>query len=250
MPELRWSVEGERYDVIPLRDIPIVVRRSFNSCETAPPGRRIACSVRHGYDQPVASESSDDPRAATFAATLAAAREGEKWAFATLWVEYAPAVNAFLRARGSREPEDITSETFIAVFDRISEFVGGEAQFRSFLFSVTYRRLVDELRLRSRRGEPLELSTENDTRSSPSAEHDALERVGDASVRRIIESLPENQRSVMALRIIADLSIEQISVILDKRPGAIKALQRRALERLRKDFPPSRTPEDHFFDGM
>lgn len=223
---------------------------------TQVPKRKLRCRavlprVRAGaaYDQSVASESNNDPRSATFAVTLAAAQSGKQWAFATLWVEYGPAVNAFLRARGSREPEDLTSEAFIAVFDRIPQFVGGEAEFRSLLFSITYRRLVDELRLRSHRGESSEWLAENDTRSSPSAEHDALERVGDASVRRIIESLPDDQRNVMALRIIADLSIEQIAEILGKRTGAIKALQRRALDRLRKGFPPSRTPDDNFFDS-
>lgn len=218
--------------------------------------RKLRCrvvlpSVRQGavYDHPVASPSNDNARESTFAATVAGARNAEQWAFATVWVEYAPAVNAFLRARGSREAEDLTSETFIAVFDRLPQFVGGEAEFRSFLFSIAYRRLVDELRLRSRRGESSEWSAGGDTRRAASAEHDALERVGDAAVRQIIESLPEDQRNVMALRIIADLSIEQISEVLDKRPGAIKALQRRALDRLRKNFPPSRTPDDNFFDG-
>lgn len=197
----------------------------------------------------MATQGDADSRATTFAAALAAAKSAEQWAFGALWVEYAPAVNAFLRARGSRESEDLTSETFIAVFDRIPHFVGGEAEFRSFVFTVAYRRLVDELRLRSRRGESSELSAANDPRISPSAENEALERVGDASVRRVIDSLPEDQRSVMALRIIADLSIDQIAVVLDKRPGAVKALQRRALDRLRKNFPQSRTPDGRVSDG-
>ena len=190
-----------------------------------------------------------DPRAATFDATLAAAQGGAQWAFATLWVEYSPAVTAFLRARGSREPEDLTSEVFIAVFERVPQFVGGEAEFRSFLFSITYRRLVDELRTRSRRGENAEWSAESDPRSSPSAEQEAIGRAGNDSVSALIDSLPDDQRSVMTLRIIADLSIDQIAEVLDKRPGAVKALQRRALDRLRKNFPQTRTPRGHSNDG-
>ena len=193
--------------------------------------------------------SNTNPRAATFDATLVAAQGGARWAFATLWVEYAPAVTAFLRARGSHEPEDLTSEVFIAVFERVPQFVGGEAEFRSFLFSITYRRLVDELRTRSRRGENLEWSAESDPRSSPSAELAAIERAGNDSVSALIDSLPDDQRSVMTLRIIADLSIDQIAEVLDKRPGAVKALQRRALDRLRKNFPQTRTPRGHSNDG-
>ncbi|MEO7348318.1 MAG: sigma-70 family RNA polymerase sigma factor [Terrimesophilobacter sp.] len=197
----------------------------------------------------MASRGSTNSKAAVFVTLLAAAQTGEQWAFATLWVEYAPAVTAFLRARGSREPDDITSEVFIAVFERLPQFVGGEAEFRSFLFSITYRRLVDEFRMRARRGESSEWTAEKDPRRSPSAEQEAFDRVADGAALALIDTLPEDQRNVLALRIIADLSIDQIATVLDKRPGAIKALQRRALERLRKNFPPSRTPDAHSNDG-
>ena len=49
---------------------------------------------------------------ASFASVLAAAQRGEPWACTHLWVEHAPAVAAFLNARGSREPEDLTSDVF------------------------------------------------------------------------------------------------------------------------------------------
>ena len=50
------------------------------------------------------------------------------------------------------EPEDLTSEVFLAVFDQLDRFRGGEAEFRTFVFTIAYRRLVDELRPRSNRG--------------------------------------------------------------------------------------------------
>jgi len=46
--------------------------------------------------------------------------------------------------------------------------------------------------------------------------------------------LPEDQRNVMVLRIVADLTVEQVAQVLGKRPGAVKALQRRALDSLRR----------------
>lgn len=183
-----------------------------------------------------------DPATQNFESKLAAAQTGAAWACTTIWVEYAPAVAAFLKARGSNEPEDLTSEVFLAVFDQLPRFEGGESEFRSFVFSIAYRRLVDELRRRSRRGEHAEWSAESDPRSSASAEDDALGRLGEASALSLLDGLPEDQRSVMILRIIADLTIEQIAVVLDKRPGAVKALQRRALEALRKKVGRGRTP--------
>lgn len=181
------------------------------------------------------------PGAQTFDAKIQAAQAGAAWACTTIWVEYAPAVAAFLTARGSREPDDLTSEVFLAVFDRLPDFVGGEAEFRSFVFSIAYRRLVDEMRARSRRPDAVEWSADTDPRSTASAEHEAVARLGDASTLRLLEALPEDQRNVMVLRIVADLTVEQVATVLDKRPGAVKALQRRALERMRKKFSPART---------
>lgn len=181
------------------------------------------------------------PGAQSFDTTLHAAQRGAAWACTTIWEEYAPAVAAFLTARGSREPDDLTSEVFLAVFDRLPSFVGGETEFRSFVFSIAYRRLVDELRMRSRRGEPVELSPEIDPRLSPSAEDDAVTRLGDSSALRLLESLPEDQRNVMVLRIVADLTVEQVAAVLGKRSGAVKALQRRALDSMRKKIAPTRT---------
>jgi RNA polymerase sigma-70 factor (ECF subfamily) len=181
------------------------------------------------------------PGAQNFETMLVAAQAGATWACTTIWVEYAPAVAAFLSARGSREPDDLTSEVFLTVFDRLPSFTGGEPDFRSFVFSIAYRRLVDELRMRSRRGEALEWSAEADPRRTASAEEAALDRLGEASALNLLTALPEDQRNVMVLRIVADLTVEQVAAVLGKRPGAVKALQRRALESMRKKFAPTRT---------
>jgi RNA polymerase sigma factor (sigma-70 family) len=197
----------------------------------------IAC----GYDCVVAVRGGVGPAAQNFEAMLASAQTGAAWACTRIWVEYAPAVAAFLKARGSREPEDLTSEVFLAVFDQLPRFDGGESAFRSFVFSIAYRRMVDELRKRARRGDHSEWSADIDPRSSASAEDVALERMGKASTLSLLDGLPEDQCNVMVLRIVADLTIEQIAAIVGKRPGAVKALQRRALDALRKKVSPGRT---------
>jgi RNA polymerase sigma-70 factor (ECF subfamily) len=178
----------------------------------------------------------------TFATVLVAAQAGASWACTQLWNDHAPAVAAFAHARGSREPDDLTSEVFLAVFDRLATFRGDPEAFRSFVFSIAYRRLVDELRQRGRRGETVELVAEDDPRRASSAEDEATLRLGEQRALALIASLPADQRDVMMLRIVADLTVEQVAVVVDKRPGAVKALQRRALERLRKKLDAPRTP--------
>ena len=182
------------------------------------------------------------PADSSFDAVLAAARAGAPWACRELWEGHAPAVAAFLTARGSREPDDLTSEVFLTVFDRLGAFRGDAAAFRSFVFSVAYRRLVDELRMRSRRGETEQLSVSSDPRRASSAEDEATARLGDAAALRLLDGLPADQRDVMVLRIVADLTVEQVAGVLGKRTGAVKALQRRALARLAKNLGETRTP--------
>lgn len=169
-----------------------------------------------------------------FETVLAAAQSGAPWASTTLWREYSPSVAGFARARGSRDADDLTSEVFLTVFEQLGTFDGTESEFRSFIFSIAYRRVVDELRQRGRRGEAIAWVPELDTRSAPSAEAAAGERASDSSVMSILDDLPVDQRNVMVLRIVSDLTVEQIAEVLDKKPGAVKALQRRALDALRK----------------
>lgn len=184
-----------------------------------------------------------------FASVLRAAQAGAGWAFTQLWNDYAPAVRAFLTARGSREPDDLTSEVFIGVFTGLSHFEGDSAGFRSFVFSIAYRRLVDEWRLRGRRGDEVELSIESDSRRASSAEDEALERLALQRTTAVLNTLVADQRDVMMLRIVADLTIEQVAAVLGKSEGAVKALQRRALVSLKKKLGPSRTPGRTFDDG-
>jgi DNA-directed RNA polymerase specialized sigma24 family protein len=59
-----------------------------------------------------------------------------------------------------------------------------------------------------------------------------LERLGADRVRELIAMLSPDQRAVLLLRIVGDLSIEQVARVVAKRPGAVKALQRRGLATL------------------
>lgn len=185
----------------------------------------------------------DGAEASSIAASdraLDAARAGEPWALTQLWVEYSPAVAAFLNARGSSEPDDVTSEVFLAAFERLPEFRGDAAAFRSFLFSIAYRRLVDELRRRERRGPSIELTADNDPRRDDGADVEVDRHLADERALRLLQSLPDEQADVMVLRFIVDLSVEQTAEVLGKKPGAVRALQFRAVARLRKKISPPR----------
>lgn len=164
---------------------------------------------------------------------LLAAQTGEPWAMRALFDTLAPRVQGYLRARGAAEPEDLTSEVFLAVLPRLGEVVGGYAGLRSFVFSVAHARLVDSFRVRSRRPASLPYEARQDDRSSPSAEDAADAGLGLDRATALLSRLPDSQRDVLVLRVLGDLTVEQVAGVLGTTEGAVKQLQRRGLLALR-----------------
>ena len=60
-------------------------------------------------------------------------------------------------------------------------------------------------------------------------EHDAMVRLGAERVAEICERLAPDQRDVLLLRLVGDLTIDQVAEVVGKTSGAVKALQRRGL---------------------
>src|SRR5512142_207160 len=140
---------------------------------------------------------------------LVAAQAGAAWAFEVIYRDLAPAVTGYLRLHGAAEPDDLASETFVGVFTGLARFQGDEAALRSWVFTIAHRRLMDDWRKRSRRPQ---LADDPDALGDVAegvggdVEDDALARVGTENVHRLCAQLPEDQRTVLLLRILADLT--------------------------------------------
>jgi RNA polymerase sigma factor (sigma-70 family) len=163
----------------------------------------------------------------------AAARSGDPDALTTVYRLMSPRVLGYLRARGVEDPEGLTSEVFLGVIPRLHELRGGADGLSTLVFSIAHARSVDEVRRRARRPRESAFDAAADPRLVPSAEsrvvsHDAARRTLDRLAR-----LSEEQRVVVALRVLGDLSVEQTAEIVGKSVGAVKQLQRRGLLALR-----------------
>jgi RNA polymerase sigma factor (sigma-70 family) len=173
---------------------------------------------------------------------LAAAQAGAAWAFEVLYRDLSPAVTGYLRLHGALDPDDLASETFLAVFRGLAGFSGDEDGLRSWVFTIAHRRLVDDWRRRSRRpqrADDVDLLPET---PGGDVEDDVLTRLGTETVHRMCAGLPADQRSVLLLRVLADLTVEQVAAVMDRSVGSVKALQRRGLRRLRAELEPAGTP--------
>ena len=170
-----------------------------------------------------------------FDSVLCAAHAGAPWALERLYQVLAPAVLGYLRVQGAADPEDLTNEVFLGVFQRIGAFSGDEDRFRSWVFTIAHSRLIDDRRRTSRRPQVVQDATDVPVdRPGGDAEQDAMERLSRRRVQALCEELVADQRDVLLLRLMAGLTVEAIAESLGKSEGAVKALQRRGLANLRK----------------
>lgn len=178
-----------------------------------------------------------------FSAILAAAQAGQPAALSSLHRSIAPAVLAYLALQGAEDPDDLTNEVLFGALSGLKRFSGEEPAWRTWVLAIAHRRMVDEWRRRSRRvpiavgsGPDGPDSSVDPVRLSPSAEDAAIGRLASADVVRFCRGLPRDQRDVILLRLVADLSVRQVSEALGKSDGAVKALQRRGVEALRRQL--------------
>lgn len=176
-----------------------------------------------------------------FQGILTAAQEGGEWAVAVLYRWLHPAVISFLRARAGEEADDVASETWLAVARGLTTFSGDEAAFRSWVFTIAHRRLIDHHRTAARRPATRSLSFVEgdgpDTQLDLPGVDDTAAAVetalaGGEAVRRIVALLPPDQAEIVLLRVVAGLPVEQVATITKRRPGTVRVLQHRALRRL------------------
>lgn len=173
---------------------------------------------------------------------LAAAQAGAAWAFEVLYRDLSPAVTGYLRLHGAVEPDDLASETFLGVFTGLAGFRGDEDALRAWVFTIAHRRLVDDWRRRSRR--PQVADGDGDLIGHPGGdvEDDAFTRLGAENVHRICALLPDDQRAVVLLRVLGDLTVEQVAHVMGRTVASVKALQRRGLRALRAEL--EQSPEE------
>ena len=127
---------------------------------------------------------------------------------------------------GDRElAEDIAGQVFLEAIEGIRRYRDRGAPLEAWLVTITRHRSLDALRKRRR---------EAVTRlAAPHSELPAVSSALDA-----LGVLTVEQREVIHLRFVEDLSIEQVALATGRSAGAVKSLQHRALRQLRSQLGP------------
>jgi RNA polymerase sigma-70 factor, ECF subfamily len=160
--------------------------------------------------------------------SLIEAAQADPARFVDLYERHFHRVYAYVARRTSSraEAEDITSEVFEHALTNLRKYEWRGVPFVAWLFRIAANALTDRWRQASRDG--YELPPE-----VPDArEADEIERR--AMVCQLVDRLPDAQRQVIEMRFVEQKSIREIAAALDRSEGAVKQLQLRALENLRK----------------
>jgi len=171
-----------------------------------------------------------------FPAVLAAAKAGGDEALERLYRSCVPIVRGYLRSNLVRDADDVTSEVFVSMLRRLGTFDGDERSFRSWLLTIAHHRMIDAVRSRQRRSEdPTDPQVAWDhTDELLDTERSALDRLERRGLLAAIDQLTPDQRATLMLRVLADLTVPEIAVVLQKPESALKALLRRGIASLRR----------------
>jgi len=158
-------------------------------------------------------------------------KDGSKEAFDALYLRHLP--NVYKRVRyvvPENDVEDVTQEVFIAVLRSLSTF-RGEAQFGTWLRTLTNHKVAEFYRRRSRKQEPLLAPLSEASGTLTGSTSKAMEER--IFIQSALQKLPDNYREIILLRFAEDLQFNEIALLTDQNLEATKSLFRRAISALR-----------------
>jgi RNA polymerase sigma-70 factor, ECF subfamily len=160
-------------------------------------------------------------------------------AFAPLYERYVVRIYQYcLRRVGSpEEAEDLASLVFSRALSSISGYRGGSPA--AWLFAIAHNAVANHLRDR-RAHIPLEGATLAAVASKPEPHGDPLEYVLREEERErvaaLVAQLTEEQRALLALKVVGHLSAREMGAVLGKREGAVRVALFRVVQQLRRAY--------------
>ncbi len=161
------------------------------------------------------------------------AQAGDRLAFRQIYERYARQVFAFLLGylRDPDQAEDLTQETFVRVWQALPKY-REQGSFRAWLFRIARRLAIDAVRRQKRHPQaPLwEVRDQHATDPLASLEHQQTVQ----EVMQALDTLKEEYRTVLVLRFLVGLNVAETAAVLGRSKGAVRVLQHRALQALRR----------------
>lgn len=160
-------------------------------------------------------------------------KQGDREAFGKLYLKYLDAIYRYIYFRVGQEKaiaEDISETVFFKAWEHIGSFKENQGTIKAWLYMIAKNAITDHFRT----NKPTVELDENLIQVDNNIEKE-LERDDDAkNLTNAINKLTDEQKQVITMKYIEDMSNEEIAQVLNKHEDAIRALQHRALEKLKK----------------
>ena len=196
-------------------------------------------SVKQGDAKVVAAVVRPETRGGDLdgdAALVQAAKAGDAAAFGELYERYRDAIYRFCLARTgtSHDAEDLTSDVFVKALNSIDRYQDRGLPFAAFLYRIARNAAIDRSRTLK---QPLSVDgLLQEPASKQNVELEAVFAVEKSILMDALTKLKSEHRDVVVMRFIEGYSALEVAQLLGKTEGAIRTLQHRALERLRREF--------------
>jgi RNA polymerase sigma-70 factor (ECF subfamily) len=129
--------------------------------------------------------------------------------------------------------EDLTAEVFSKAWERIDRFQWRNVPVQHWLLTIAKNMVIDHYRTRRRPTSPLD-ELGGTTSDDPTPDEYVARDIEVETLGRALARLPDEQRDVVILRFIEDLSHKDVAAILGKSVVAVRQIQVRALRALQK----------------
>ena len=152
---------------------------------------------------------------------------------ASLYEEYYDRIAhyVYVRIGDKSEAEDIASEVFLKALESLRTYEERGLPMQAWLFKIARNMVVDHLRKATKYKkipiETVEINDESDPQKTAETNIE-MEKVAIA-----MQQLTDAQKEVIQLRFFGGLNSREVSVLLNKSDGAVREMQRAALEKLR-----------------
>jgi RNA polymerase sigma-70 factor, ECF subfamily len=165
---------------------------------------------------------------------LVEAAQRDTACFGDLYENYFALVYAYVarRLRNRTEVEDLTAEVFRKALQNLARYKWTGAPFAAWLFRIASNMITDRAKRAAREGNAEPSLIQSGASQVQQTDLEDCER--QTQLFRMVDELAADQKRVLVMRFADEMSIHEIAEALGRSEGAVKQLQFRALENLRK----------------